>query len=407
MGQAGVAFVSIYLYILMGGSGEGLKLGDYDEGAVKVYTVRLGEGCREGCVQCGAYPEEPARGDYLIKEVTRARIWECLTREFVFEPVRTDNPKFSRSQEVLSEKSEEVRNKIADLLANYVTTDVNQEPLNGDVFIHFAELVKQLTGGNSRAVCISHGLRVKKVEKDGDKVEVTTDEKATGRLGAMANMMDDKDVFVLSLDVSRSKGRINDELSLWSYAETLNRLLPALRKGARITVFIQGNDNRDSRQHRVGAENLYGRVKKLLIDHYRWKQADIMELHMDTGRAWVRQGRAANLPGVDPDGESPVIPDSSFVEHTLDKEPPNMGFLDAVSGKVFVHPHNPRRSYNDVVRLSRWLSERGRLGIRKGAWIEVETSGEIENLNEHFSREARLETLAKLKNSKRVEKAGR
>lgn len=389
----------------MGESGGALKLGDYDDGVVKIYTVRLGEGCQEGCVQCGAFPEESQRGDYLIKEVARARILVCLSREFVFDPIKTDGPKFSRGPETPAEETEEVRHKVADLLANYVTMDVNQEPLNGDVFIHFAELVKQLTGGKSRAVCISHGLRVKQKVKDGVETGEYVDVKAAQRLERIAQMMDDKDVFVLSLDLSRSKGKINDELSQWSYAETLNMLLPALRKGARITVSIEGNDTRDSRQYRIGAQNLYSKVKQLLMNRYRWTQADIMGLHMDTGRAWVRQGRATALPGVDPKGESSVIPDSSFVEHTLEKSSPNMGFVDAVSGRVYVHPHNPVRSYNDVVRLSRWLSERGRLGVKKGAWEEVDLDGTIEDLSENFSRAARISSLVALKHSKKAAEA--
>src|SRR3989338_4687970 len=129
---------------------EGLtRLGQYRDGSVQIMTVRLGEGCREACAQCGAYPKILSSGDLVPRDVTRDRIEACLKGEFVIG--RSSNGKEAPEGEVPPEEaSGETRKRLADLLANYVTTDVNQEPLDSDIFLDFADLVKSLTGGKSR-----------------------------------------------------------------------------------------------------------------------------------------------------------------------------------------------------------------------------------------------------------------
>lgn len=359
---------------------EGLtKLGKYRDGSVKIMTFRTGEGCGEGCAHCGAYSKGVQPGDLLVKGVTRDRMRACLQGEFVLKEAVNgqglDSPDAVKG---------EVRKRLADLLANYVTTDVNQEPLNSDTFLDFSDLVKELTGGKSRAVCISHGLRV---SADGKPAN----EDAARRLDALAEKMDDGDVFVLSLDLARSQGGISHDVNLRSYAETLNRLKPALEKDSRITVSIQGVDDPSNAFHRLKATNLYDEVKEVLKSNYGWKDSELTQLFMDTGRSWVSRGRAEGLPGVDPDGECPVIPDTLLVQHTLDK-PTNAAFVDFVSGRIFVAPNNLRRSYNDVVRLGRYLSARGASGVKIGHWDEVsiEYSGLVDDLTAQFSIAARV-----------------
>ena len=401
MTGAGVVFVPT-VYNFMTGSESALKLGEYESGAVQVYTVRLGDGCREACIQCGAYDTNGDRADFIAKGVTRERIEVVLGREFVYAPAGVDKT------EVVDAEIGDNRKRVADILANYVTTDVNQEPLNDNGFLNFAELVKEMSEGRSRAVCISHGLRVKKQMIDDGMVIEPCDEEAAERLDKIAAMMDDKDLFVLSLDLARSGGKIKKDLSLWSYAETLNRLLPALRNGARITVSIQGNEERESRQYRVVAENLYGQIKSALMAAYGWNNQDVLNLHMDTGRAWVGQGRAAALPGIGPDGVCPVIPDTEFVSHTLSSRATNMAFVDAVSGKVFVRPNNPKRSYNDVVKLGRRLSGRGgKSSSRKDEWVEVVLEGEVEDLSAQFSRDAKMAAFVQTRLERRAAVAAR
>lgn len=360
---------------------EGLtKLGEYRDGSVKIMTFRTGEGCGEDCAHCGAYPVGVQPGDLLPEGVTRERMRACLLGEFVLNEAangqRLDTP---------DDVKGEVRKRLADLLANYVTTDVNQEPLNSDTFLDFAGLVKELTGGKSRAVCISHGLRV---SADGKPAG----DDAVRRLDALAAMMDDKDVFVLSLDLARSQGKIGHDVNLHSYVETLNRLKPALDKGSTITVSIQGVDDPESPLYRLHATNLYVEVKEVLKSKYGWRDRELAGLIMDTGRSWVSKGRAEGLSGLDADRECPVIPDSRLVEDFLDK-PTMAAFVDAISGRVFVVPNNPKRSYNDVARLSRHLSARGACGVKMGHWEEVggvEYPEPVEDLTAEFSTAARL-----------------
>lgn len=343
-------------------------------------TVRLGEGCKEACVQCGAYPKGLQPGDLLPKGVTRERIRNCLLGEFVIR--ESVGSQVSDSPDTVQG---EVKRRMADILANFVTTDVNQEPLDSDTFLDFADLVKELTGGKSRAVCISHGLRV---SADGEPAS----EDAVRRLDALAAKMDDGDVFVLSLDLARSQGAISHDVNLHSYAETLNRLKPALEKGSRITVSIQGVDNTESPFHRVRATNLYDQVRECLRLQYGWNDSELTSLFMDTGRSWVSKGRAENLLGLEAGGACPVIPDAGLVVNNLNK-PTNAAFVDAVSGRVFVVPNNEGRSYNDVARLSRYLSARGASGVRMGHWEEVggvEYPQLVEDLTADFSIAARL-----------------
>ncbi len=380
---------------------EGLtRLGQYRDGSVKIMTVRLGEGCREACAQCGAYPRVLSPGDLVPKDVTRDRIEACLNGEFVLEG--SANGKEAVAGEVSPEGvSGETRKRLADLLANYVTTDVNQELLNSDTFLDFADLVKTLTGGRSRAICISHGLRV----SDGSDGNISGDKDAVDRLDTLASRMDDKDVFVLSLDLARSAGKIGSEINLYSYAETLNRLKPALERGSRITVSVQGIDSPASPFYRILATNLYDDVKGLLRSRYNWDDRELALLTMDTGRSWVLRGRAENLPGLELDGQCPVIPDASLVINTLDK-PTNAAFLDCISGRVFVVPNNEYRSYNDVARLGRFLSARGASGVKKGHWDEVylEYPGVTDDLTGQFSPEVRLAALHSTRVARRRKK---
>src|SRR3989338_1308879 len=106
---------------------EGLtRLGQYRDGSVQIMTVRLGEGCREACAQCGAYPKILSSGDLVPRDVTRDRIEACLKGEFVIG--RSSNGKEAPEGEVPPEEaSGETRKRLADLLANYVTTDRSEE----------------------------------------------------------------------------------------------------------------------------------------------------------------------------------------------------------------------------------------------------------------------------------------
>lgn len=358
---------------------EKMNLGDRHPDAWRVVAVNLGDGCKENCVQCGAYPPNPDREATIraltVREVTAKRIEACLTRD-----VEGSKP-VEGAPEVPDQAVSAVRQRLVDFFANYVTTGVNQEPLNGDAFVHFAEIVKRLSGGKSRVVCVSHGLRV---SKEGKPV----DEAADARLQKIVSMMDEQDVFVLSLDLARSQGKISKEVNLASYVETLDRLRPALAKGSRVTISIQGDDDKDSPLYRGLAYDFCQEVINKLGTERGWGREEIMALYRDSGRAWVQTGRSKQLPGVGPDGECAVVPDISFVSNTLDMKHGLMAVVDAVSGKVFVHDHNAKKTYKDVARLNRALADE-RAGLRPKwyAWEEASVNGNpLPDLTEEVER---------------------
>lgn len=337
--------------------GNGLKLGELDPGTVKVTAVRLGDGCSEYCISCGAYPAAEDREDGVravtVMEVDEARIREMLEREV------------DGSKAIVGD----TRLKLVGCFARYVTTDVNQEPLNSDAFGHFMRLVKELSGGKSRAVCVSHGLRL--------DVHGKPKEDSARRLNEIVAMLDQQDVFVLSLDMARSQGKFGQSSqNLSSYVETLDRLRPALKKKTRITVSIQGVEDSTSPLHKGKAYELCGKVLAELKAKRGWSEAEIAQVILDDGRAWVGVGRSESLPGVNPAGECPVIPDTPLVAHDITRSQAGVvlnGVLDAVSGRLFAHPHNIGRGYNDLARLSRALSDdrAGKTPIEWGSWQEV------------------------------------
>lgn len=126
-----------------------------------VQTVRPGGHCKENCLHCGAFEVDSVGGQ---KELSRAELNENLTERI--RPLKRDNrPDESRQMEILGDDEalrvrRESRGKMrACYLAPYVTTDVDTEPMNGDAFLHAADLINSLTEGRSKLLCISHGVR--------------------------------------------------------------------------------------------------------------------------------------------------------------------------------------------------------------------------------------------------------
>lgn len=316
-----------------------MRLSELTEGTLKIETVRIAQGCPEACSHCGAYEDGFEKDDLKVSEATPEQISAALLKEVLLKGGAVD------------EGREAVRLRIADLLANLVTTDVNSEPLRGDGFLTFAKLVKELTDRKSRVVCISHGLRAEANGKVNKHMEC--------RLKQIVAQMDEQDSFVLSLDLARSRGKLGHEVNVSSYVETLERMKPALLKGSRITVSVQGVDEStlpDGNPNPLSREasfNVWTEVKRELTRR-GWLSAEIMKIVVDDTRAMVRAGRAKNLPGVNPAGECAVIPDQGLVLHTLDKGHGIRGRLDCFTGEISGQANNPRSSYNDTVDRARW-----------------------------------------------------
>lgn len=302
------------------------QLHAYEEGTVMVEMFRLGEGCSENCASCGAYSAERDPGDFCTKEVSEGRIKKCINA-------------ILRS----------TRNAV---FPSYVTTDVQQEPLNGDAFFDFMRLIKRLTQDKTRAICISHGLRA---TKEGRVVNPAAEE----RLKRIARFMDKRDVFILSFDVMRSNARIGDDENVASYVETLDRLKFAVRRGVRVTISIQGvdgvnSDNPNYAYSRKRAQELLAVVIGKLRKEKKWTIEEIGGLVKDESRRFVSIGRATReFPWLDPAGETPVIPDSEIVTRLYDG-----GFLshtlrarmDCILGRLEAQVNNPLRSYGDTIR---------------------------------------------------------
>ena len=309
-----------------GGCDDTPPLHAYKEGTVKVEMFRLGEGCSENCASCGAYSAERDPGDFCVKEVSRGRIHRCINA-------------------ILKSTRNEV-------FPSYVTTDVQQEPLNGDAFFDFMRLIKKMTRGKTRAICISHGLHT---TKDGKVVNPAAEE----RLRKIARFMDKRDAFVLSFDTMRSNARIGDDENVASYVETLDRLKFAVRRGVRVTISIQGVDGVDSDNpnyaySRKRAQELLAVVINKLREEKKWTLEEVGGLVKDLSRQFVRIGRAAKeFPWLDPAGETPVIPDAEVIKklyeggdlsHTLRAR------MNCVTGELEAQANNPLRSYGDTIR---------------------------------------------------------
>lgn len=406
-----------------------LRLGEYDTRTLKVSTVRLGAGCVQACSHCGAYEKlggqsQDQKGDFIPKEVTPDRIAACLLQEVeevldtedqpspevtttVEAPLADPRWKFMMHDDgnwhfedldgnVLDETTIkpaiETRRRLIDYFDSVVTTDINQEPLDGDAFLHFYKLVRLLSGGASRVPLITHGIRVRK--KHGgvpDKPEwEPVKPESEERLKAIVDAMDSGDIIVLSLDRARSFGNIPKKINMRAYAETLHRVKPALDKGIRVTVSVQGNEHPESSLSRVRAERLWTDLKELLVREYGWTQLDLSKIHTDTGRNWAWRGRAENMPGVQPENQCAVLPDAYWVARHMDSVHTKMGYVDAVSGKTFAHTHNKGRTYNDVATLSRWLSHADPTWPMDG-WEEVQVNdGEpLPDLTREFTPQAR------------------
>ncbi len=358
-----------------------------EDGILSVNTVRLGDGCRQNCIHCGSYDQGSGKWDLIANAVTSERMERILNQEFLVKSSPDEEEASSKEGNEKTETEAEtkeisgyVKKRMIDLFANYVTTDINQEPLDSDAFLQFSKLVKKLSGGESRVVCVSHGVTKKGEKSSSEQVR---------RLREIVDFMEEYDVFVLSLDFSRMGGKIDYKTNLDSYATTINELRPAIESGVHVTVSIQGNDEKDSPYNRTRALNFYDKVKRRLEQEFGWDPRLFHHIVVETERAWVNKGRAKLLPGVDPDGQCPVIPDERFVYNHL-KSATMGGYLDMITGGLYMHPYNAHRTYNDVLAISRKLCGRAKRPS-KCSWEKVEHGFTLPNLSYVFSQKGKRE----------------
>ena len=300
-------------------------------GTTKIEVIVTAKGCPEACLHCGAY-QDFDKHDYIMEECSSEQLKDNLTRE-------------------IKEIRGGTKLIIADLLANFVTTDVNTEPLRGTAFCNLAELVYELSEGSSQLVCISHGVRYSSKQMKEEMLKVV-------------ELMEKGIVplFVLSVDLARGKGMLSRKANLKGYTKTLEMLKPVLDLIAkkketgdssiptlRVTISLQGVDEENNLLYRGKAEEMFQEVLKRV--GFTKKQRDA--LYIDKGRQYAKVGRAgAKIFDSIGEGECPVIPDADFVDKCLEHEHLFRAKVE-MDGNVYRQANNPNRSYNDTV-AGRW-----------------------------------------------------
>ncbi len=304
-----------------------MKLGDCYN-TLKIDMVRTATGCPEACLHCGAYTSFDNVHDFSMTELSRSELKENLERAV-----------------------EGTRLKIADVLAKYVTTDVNVEPLRGNVFCDLAELVYDLTDGRSKTVCISHGVRYSSKSMN-ERMEKVVGLMLEGKVP----------LFVLTVDTARNKARISDKANIKGYAKTLEALKPVLDMIAikkelkdedlpdlRVTISLQGEDSKESLIWRQkAAEHFQEAVKRSGLSA---SQRDA--LVWDRERPYAKVGRADIYLHGQEEGECPVIPDIKFVKKFLPFDNIHRGMID-IKGKVYRQLNERLRTYNTSLNPAAW-----------------------------------------------------
>lgn len=394
-----------------------------------IETLGTGGGCSACCESCGAYSkrgdESPA--DAIPKEVDEERMRAMLNREVKlvlgdgdripgFE-AGSSEPKNLEVKDPLGLTIDSTRHRVFDWLARVVTTNVNVEPLNSDAWLTLAKIIREFSEEDQKReaaqaakehrepknvrktlACITHGLLLTPSQL---KNKTWRDSDQARRLKEIVAFMQEGDVFILSLDCARLRGKITQEQNERSYLETLDMIKGLRDKGVKVKVSIQGldvgafkseEDAHNSPFYREKAIDLFGRLKRRLVKERGWTPSEVspQKLDFDTSRVWTRIGRAktAILWISAYEGRCPVIPDPDVVKTAFPESQVTAGFYDFVTGKLFRRDALHDRSYGYTAALSLWLA-----GHKKDlfGWDEMDVSPDsVEDLTAQFSVAARL-----------------
>lgn len=401
-------------------------------GTLAIDMVRLGTGCYADCLSCGAYEGMDAAGK-RVQAITPDQLKENLLQE-------VDDHRLG------------VRKKLIEFFASVVTSGVDMEPLDSDIFNQAARIICELSGGKSKMVAISHGVCMYENNREGEG-QYGIYKGQLERLRQLNDLLmtDVVPLFVLSMDSARAGGllgqtakkyhekicemekrdsgfmriigslatqdqmddgvpKFGDNEAQWNsrlvkirnqqakvvrdkvlkketldeqeelirkyieardgrrkavietnargYAQTLNILLPAIMAGKRVTISLQGDDNKDSLAYHGLAREIWQRTLEILTEVYRLTNTDVQELQrrveVTPPRIYAPVGRAKNLLGVSaPVDECPVIPDPNFVRSLMSDHAPKVtrGMLQP-DGSLMIQANRPRHSYPDTVAPS-------------------------------------------------------
>lgn len=415
-----------------GSEDQGLVDPEHLPGTLAIDMVRLGTGCYADCLSCGAYEGMDVAGK-RIQTITPDQLKGNLLQE-------VDDHRLG------------VRTRLVDLFASVVTSGVDMEPLDSDIFNEAAKLICDLSGGKSKMVAISHGVGMYENTRGGEgKYGIYKGQLERLRQLNDLLMADVVPLFVLSMDSARAGGllgqtakkyhekicemekrdsdfmkiigvlatqdqmddrvpKFGENEAQWNsrlakirnqqvkvvrdkvlrkealdeqeelirkyleardgrrkavietnargYAQTLNILLPAIMAGKRVTISLQGDDNRDSLAYQGLAREIWQRTLEILTEVYRLTNTEVQELQrrveVTPPRIYAPVGRAKNLLGVsEPVDECPVIPDPNFVRRLMSDHAPKVtrGMLQP-DGSLMIQSNRPRHSYTDTVAPS-------------------------------------------------------
>jgi|GEM_PF-3433105 len=423
------------------GSGEGLTIPDGDSedqalvdpehlpDTLMIDMVRLGRGCYSNCLSCGAFEGMDPAGR-RIQTISQEQLEKNLLQEI---------PDYRSG----------TRLQLIELFASVVTSGVDMEPLDSNIFNQAAELICKLSEGRSRMAAISHGVGMYETSREGSS-QFCAQRGQAERLSRLNDLMmeDVVPLFVLSMDAARAGGvpgrtarkhhkqvcemenpnadfmktmrslatqsqrdegipefgentlqwsarlarvrnqqikvvrekvlrgedldekekLINEyikardnrrkaviEINARGYAQTLNMLLPAIMAGKRVTISLQGDNNRDSLAYHGLAREILQRTLDLLTSVYGLTTVEVRDLlgrvEVTPPRIYAPVGRARNLLGVsEPVDDCPVIPDPTFVRTLMREHAPRVtrGMIDT-DGSLMVQSNRPRHGYPDTV----------------------------------------------------------
>ncbi|NQU99265.1 MAG: hypothetical protein HQ538_00880 [Parcubacteria group bacterium] len=278
----------------------------------KIDMIEISKGCPEACLHCGAYSDFSTSDMKLM----------ALNKE--------DMEKY------FSKKINNSDAKIIDYFNNYVTTYVNSEPSRTDAFIDFAELTYKLSKGKSKVIAISHGMQA-------------GNEEMKKRLEKIVSLIKNEiiDLFVLTVDSARLRGKIDTEYNLKSYLETMTILRPILQFG-RLTASLQGMPDKESPLFIENTKNMFDKVlNKINLDK---KEQD--KLTIDD-RSYTNTGRTLSFLGLNKSEDSDVIPDPDFLDKFVYTDHKWRGML-RFDGKLYAQRNRVGKTYGDSVNQLLW-----------------------------------------------------
>lgn len=139
------------------------------------------------------------------------------------------------------------------------------------------------------------------------------------------------------------------------YAETIYTLLPAITAGKRVTISLQGDNNKDSLSYEGLATKILQRTSDLLHDEYGMSYPEVNSLleslNITLPRPYYGTGNATKLLGVPKGtGKCAVVPDDDFRSRYMGQNQPkvNRGRIRA-DGTLEYQIHRAAETYSDTV----------------------------------------------------------